>query len=290
MIGRQDVERVAGKVVLISGAARGQGRSHAVMLATEGADIVAVDGCGDALDIDTVGYALAADEDLAETVRLVEKEGRRAVAVRCDVRDRQQLAAAVGAAVAELGRLDVVVANAGIAPLSSSAPEGFIDAVDVNLVGAINTISACLPHLGIGASIIAIGSFAAFSGTVSSRTAGAAGYKFSKKALAHYVNDLAVALAPRSIRVNAVHPTNVNTDMLHSRPVYAQFVAEGAEPTREAAEAAFPSMHALPIAWVEPEDVSSAVVYLASDESRFVTGMQLRVDGGAFVKSHPFTG
>jgi NAD(P)-dependent dehydrogenase (short-subunit alcohol dehydrogenase family) len=212
------------------------------------------------------------------------------VEICCDVRDRQRLATAVAAAVAELGRLDVVIANAGIAPLSTRAPQGFIDAVDVNLVGAISTISVCLPHLGPGTSIIATGSFAAFSGTVSSRTAGAAGYKFSKKALAHYVNDLAAQLAPASIRVNAIHPTNVNTDMLHSRPVYEQFVPDGVEPTREAAEAGFPVLQAFPIPWVEPEDVSSAVVYLASDESRFVTGMQMRVDGGALVKSRAWTG
>src|SRR3982074_1605684 len=118
------MNRVAGKVVLVSGAARGQGRSHAVTLAAEGADIIAVDGCG---DIDTVGYPLASVDDLEETIRLVEKEGRRAVAIRCDVRDRQRLTAAVNDAVAELGHLDVVIANAGIAPLSTRAPEGFID-------------------------------------------------------------------------------------------------------------------------------------------------------------------
>jgi len=281
------MNRVAGKVVLITGAARGQGRSHAVRLAAEGADIIAVDGCD---DIGSVGYPLATVDDLDETVRLVEKEGRRAVSIRCDVRDRQQLTASVNDAVAELGHLDVVIANAGIAPLSTRASEGFVDAVDVNLVGAINTISACVEHLRAGASIIAIGSFAAFSNTVSTRTAGAAGYTFSKKALAHYVNDLAVQLAPLSIRANVVHPTNVNTDMLHSRPVYEQFLPEVENPTRQAAEAAFPVLQALPIPWVEPEDVSNAVVYLASDESRFVTGVQMRVDGGALVKSRPWTG
>jgi SDR family mycofactocin-dependent oxidoreductase len=286
----EHVDRVAGKVILITGAARGQGRSHAVMLAAQGADIIAVDGCGDRRDMDTVGYPLASVDDLAETIRLVEAEGRRALKICCDVRNRQQLTTAVTEVIAELGRLDVVVANAGIAPLSSRAPKGFVDAIDVNLVGAINTISACLPHLAAGASIIATGSFAAFSGTVSSHTAGAAGYKFSKKALSHYINDLAAQLGPESIRVNAVHPTNVNTAMLHSPPVYEQFVPDGVEPTREAAEAAFPVLQAFPISWVEPEDVSSAVVFLASDESRFVTGMQLRVDGGALVKSRAWTG
>jgi SDR family mycofactocin-dependent oxidoreductase len=279
------MNRVAGKVALITGAARGQGRSHAVMLAAEGADIIAVDACS---DIETTDYALATLDDLDETVRLVEKEGRRVVAATCDVRDRAELARIVGAAVGELGGLHIVVANAGIAPLNSNAVQGFVDAVDVNLIGAVNAISVALPHLGESASIIAIGSFAAFSQEVSNRTPGAAGYSFSKKVLAHYVNDLSLQLAPARIRANVVHPTNVNTDMLHSRPIYEQFLPGVDNPTREAAEAAFPVLQAMPIPYVEAEDISNAVLYLASDESRYVTGMQLRVDGGALVKRHPW--
>jgi len=279
--------RVAGKLALVTGAARGQGRSHAVMLAAEGADIIAVDACA---DIESNEYPLARPEDLEETARLVEKEGRRVVSVVCDVRDRAKLSATIDAAVAELGGLDVVVANAGIAPLSrGQSIQAFVDAIDVDFIGAVNTISAALGHLRSGASIVAIGSFAAFSDTVSNRTPGSAGYSFAKKVLAQYVNDLAVQLAGQMIRVNAVHPTNCNTDMLHSKPIYEQFLPDVEQPTREQANAAFPVLHAMPIPYVEPVDVSYAVLYLCSDESRYVTGLQMRVDGGAYIKRRPWS-
>jgi SDR family mycofactocin-dependent oxidoreductase len=279
--------RVAGKVALVTGAARGQGRSHAVMLAAEGADIIAVDACA---DIDSNEYPLASPADLEETALLVEKEGRRVVAVVCDVRDRAKLTATIDAAVAQLGGLDIVVANAGIAPLSrGQSVQAFVDAIDVDFIGAVNTISAALDHLRSGASIVAIGSFAAFSDTISDRTPGSAGYSFAKKVLAQYVNDLAVQLAGQMIRVNAVHPTNCNTDMLHSKPIYEQFLPDVEQPTREQANAAFPVLHAMPIPYVEPVDVSYAVLYLCSDESRYVTGLQMRVDGGAYIKRRPWS-
>jgi SDR family mycofactocin-dependent oxidoreductase len=279
--------RVAGKVALVTGAARGQGRSHAVMLAAEGADIIAVDACA---DIDSNEYPLASPADLEETARLVEKEGRRVEAVVCDVRDRAKLSATIDAAAAQLGGLDIVVANAGIAPLSrGQSVQAFVDAIDVDFIGAVNTISAALGHLRSGASIVAIGSFAAFSDTISDRTPGSAGYSFAKKVLAQYVNDLSVQLAGQMIRVNAVHPTNCNTDMLHSKPIYEQFLPDVEQPTREQANAAFPVLHAMPIPYVEPVDVSYAVLYLCSDESRYVTGLQMRVDGGAYVKRRPWS-
>ena len=281
------MSRVAGKVALVTGAARGQGRSHAVMLAAEGADIIAVDACA---DIESNEYPLARPEDLEETARLVEKEGRRVVSVVCDVRDRAKLGATIDAAVAELGGLDAVVANAGIAPLSrGQSIQAFVDAIDVDFIGAVNTISAALGHLRSGASIVAIGSFAAFSDTISDRTPGSAGYSFAKKVLAQYVNDLAIQLAGQMIRVNAVHPTNCNTDMLHSKPIYEQFLPDVEQPTREQANAAFPVLHAMPIPYVEPVDVSYAVLYLCSDESRYVTGLQMRVDGGAYIKRRPWS-
>jgi SDR family mycofactocin-dependent oxidoreductase len=279
--------RVAGKVALVTGAARGQGRSHAVVLAAEGADIIAVDACA---DIDSNEYPLASPADLEETARLVEKEGRRVEAVVCDVRDRAKLSATIDAAAAQLGGLDIVVANAGIAPLSrGQSVQAFVDAIDVDFIGAVNTISAALGHLRSGASIVAIGSFAAFSDTISDRTPGSAGYSFAKKVLAQYVNDLSVQLAGQMIRVNAVHPTNCNTDMLHSKPIYEQFLPDVEQPTREQANAAFPVLHAMPIPYVEPIDVSYAVLYLCSDESRYVTGLQMRVDGGAYVKRRPWS-
>lgn len=282
------MNRVAGKVALVTGAARGQGRSHAVMLAAEGADIIAVDVCANIASND---YPLATIADLDETARLVEKEGRRALTAVCDVRDRAQLSTVVDDAVTSLGGLHIVIANAGIAPLSSGQSiQAFVDAVDVDFIGAVNTISASLPHLTAGASIVAIGSFAAFSDSISDRSPGSAGYSFAKKVLAHYVNDLSGQLAGEMIRVNAVHPTNCNTDMLHSKPIYEQFVPGVLNPSREQAEASFPSLQAMPIPYVEPTDVSYAVLYLSSDESRYVTGLQMRVDGGAYVKRRSWSG
>lgn len=288
--------RLAGKVVLISGAARGQGRSHARMLAAEGADIIALDLCE---DIETNEYPLARPEDLDETARLVEKEGRSAFTAIVDVRDRVALADAVDRGVAELGHLDVVVANAGIAPLTAGLPmQAFVDAVDVDLVGVLNLVHVSLKHLQEGASIIATGSLAAFLASLMSSMdaggmqagAGGAGYAFAKQVVAHYVNDLALQLAPKNIRVNAIHPSNCNTDMLHSRPMYKAFRPDLQEPTREDAELSFPVLHAMPIPYVEPEDVSEVVVFLASDASRYITGQQIRVDAGGFLKVKPWSG
>lgn len=284
--------RVEGKVVLISGAARGQGRSHARVLASEGADIIALDLCE---DIETNEYPLARPEDLDETARLVEKEGRKAYTAIVDVRDRAGLAAAIDAGVAELGKLDVVVANAGIAPLSAGGPpQAFVDAVDVDLVGVLNLVGASLKHLNAGASIMATGSLAA---SLASRDTsgmdagpGGAGYGFAKQVVAHYINDLALQLAPSHIRANCIHPTNVNTDMLHSAPMYRLFRPDVEQPTREQAEETFPFLNAMPIPYIEPEDVSELVLFLASDASRYMTGQQIRVDAGGALKAIPWTG
>lgn len=281
--------RLSGKVAFITGIARGQGRSHAVAMAGEGADIIGIDLCA---DIETNRYPLASRSDLDETVKLVEGLDRRIIATVADVRDPTAIRTAITDGVAQLGRLDVVVANAGIAPLGGDLPStAFADVVDVNLVGVINTVHAALPHLTAGASIIATGSLAAFlRGSVDNPSSGPGGqgYGFAKKALANYVHDLALCLAKDQIRVNAVHPTNCNTDMLHSAPMYAQFRPDLENPTREDAEQTFPVLNAMPTPWVEPSDISHAVVYLASDESRYVTGTQLRVDAGAYLKAHPF--
>jgi SDR family mycofactocin-dependent oxidoreductase len=279
------MSRVHGKVALITGAARGQGRSHAVRLAEEGADIVAFDLCA---DIDDVGYSLATPADLDETGRLVEKAGRSVLTRVCDVRDRNALDEAVAAAVAEFGRIDVVVANAGICPLDPGKPlTTFADAVDVDLVGVLNTVHAALPHVPDGASIILTGSVAALvdGATKSPRQGpGGIGYAMSKQMLGSYAETLALQGAPRGVRCNVVHPTNVNTDMLQSPPMFRQFRPDLEEPTAEDARHAFPAMQAMPVPWIEPQDVSHAVVYLASDESRYVTGVQLKVDAGALLK------
>jgi SDR family mycofactocin-dependent oxidoreductase len=278
--------RVEDKVVFITGAARGQGRSHAVHLAEEGADIIAVDICEDIASND---YPLARREDLDETAKLVEKTGRRIVSIQADVRDRAALAKALRAGVAELGKLDVVVANAGICPLGEDkSVDAFVDAVDVDLIGVMNAVHVALPHLHDGASIIMTGSVAGLLSSASSGSGpqglGGAGYNLAKRVIVEYSTTLAVKLAPKSIRVNAVHPSNCNTDMLQSEPMYRTFRPDLANPTVEEAEVGFRSMQAMPIPWVEPSDISYAVVYLASDESRYVTGMQLRVDGGATIQ------
>ncbi|HKT02660.1 MAG TPA: mycofactocin-coupled SDR family oxidoreductase [Rugosimonospora sp.] len=282
--------RVEGKVAFITGAARGQGRSHAVRLAEEGADIIAVDLCH---DLESLKYALAGPDDLKETVRLVEALGRRIVAVQGDVRERQQLHAALEQGLAQFGRLDIVVAQAGIAAMKGEPPlQAWTDVLDTNLLGTINAIHAALPHLAEGASVIATGSTAAFMNAVPMREVGTDpgghGYMYAKRLLSQYVHELARVLAPRSIRVNAVHPTNVNTDMLQSEPMYRSFRPDLEHPTRADAEPAFYVQQAMPVPWVEPIDISNAVLYLASDESRYVTGMQLRVDAGGYLKWHDF--
>ncbi|SHN43732.1 mycofactocin-coupled SDR family oxidoreductase [Cryptosporangium aurantiacum] len=274
--------RMEGKVAFVTGAARGQGRSHAVRLAEEGADIVAVDICA---QLESVPYAMASEADLAETARLVEALDRRVVTRVADVRERAQLVAAVEAGVAELGHLDVVVANAGISPIGTSVPTiGWFDTVSTNLVGVINTLEAAFPHLGAGASIVVTGSMAAFmAGSVDSAGPGGAGYSHAKKAVARLVHDLALTLAPLSIRVNAVHPGNIATPMLLNDMMYKVFRPDLEHPTREDAEPAFGSMHKLPVNTLDPVDISEAVLYLASDAARYVTGQQLKVDAGALL-------
>lgn len=280
--------RLAGKVAFVTGAARGQGRSHAVHLADEGADLILVDI---GADIASNEYPLASAGDLDETVRLVEKSGRRAIAAQTDVRDRVALEQVLAAAVAELGGLHVVVANAGICPLGNDIPvQGFVDAFDVDFIGVVNSVHVALPHLGSGGSIIVTGSVAGLvpqtgiAGQGGLQGPGGDGYGLAKKMIREYTRSLALTLGPQSIRVNTVHPTNVNTDMLHNLSMYRTFRPDLAEPTREDAELTFPFMQAMPVPYIEPSDISHAVVYLASDEARYVTGQQLFVDAGASLK------
>lgn len=277
--------RVEGKVALITGAARGQGRHHAVRLAEEGADVIVVDICA---DIPGIGYPMATPEDLEETVRLVEKFDRRAVASVVDVRDRPALHKAVASAIDTFGRIDVVVANAGVCPIGPGYPvSAFADAMDVDLIGVLNTIHVALPWVAPGGSIIATGSVAAMLPNAVNNPGngpGGAGYGLAKQFISQYVVVLARQVAAQRIRVNAVHPTNCNTDMLHSPPMYKAFRKDLPHPTRADVEEAFPRMQAMPIPYVEPDDIAHAVVFLASDESRYVTGLQLAVDGGALLK------
>jgi len=280
--------RVAGKVALITGAARGQGRSHALKLAEEGADIILFDICR---DIDTNGYPLATPADLRDAGLEVEKTGRRAVTAEVDVRNKAALTKALAEAVDELGRLDVVVANAGICPLGPDRPiSAFADAFDVDFIGVVNTVHAALPYLQPGASVITIGSVAGLLAENSSGDnvgpvgPGGAGYNLAKQLVDRYTRALAKELAPLSIRANAVHPTNVNSPMLHSEPMYKTFRPDLESPGRDDAMLAFPVVQAMPIPYMETEDTSNAICFLASDESRYVTGLQFRVDAGATLK------
>ena len=235
--------RVDGKVIFVTGAVRGQGRAHAVRLAQEGADII----CCDILeDIATNRYPLSRQSDLDDTLRLIESYGRRVVARQGDVRDPAAMKAIVNEGVAEMGRLDGVVANAGICPLAEPDPQAFFDVVTVNFNGMVHALDAALPHIVDGGSIAAIASVAALlQRTTDTSGPGGIGYALSKRLVASMVNDLALVLAPRMIRVNAVHPTNCNTDMLNSDIMYQAFRPDLQNPTREDALEAFPTMNAM---------------------------------------------
>lgn len=282
--------RVQGKVAFVTGAARGQGRSHAVRLAEEGADIIAVDLCE---NIDTIGYPMATPEDLEETAALIEKTGRRAVTAKADVREASQLKNALEDGIAQLGGLDIVVAQAGVAGMKGQPQlQAWIDVINTNLIGTINAIQVSLMHLKEGASIIATGSTAALMDTHQKNDPGndpgGMAYVHSKRALSAYVHDLATELAPRGIRANVVHPTNCNTNMLQSEPMYRSFRPDLEKPELKDAEPVFYVQQAMKVPWVEPEDISNAVLWLASDEARFVTGAQLRVDAGGYLKWYDY--
>ena len=274
-----------GKVAFVTGAARGQGRSHAVRLAQEGADIIAVDICE---TFDSMNYPLATAEDLAQTVKDVEALDRRIVAAQGDVRDRARLKSVLDDGLAVFGRLDIVVANAGVTAMKSpTTVQAFIDGIDVDLGGVLNTVGVTVPQLTPGSSIIVTGSTAGLMKGLIDNPAtgpGGAGYAWAKRTIATYVEALALQLAPHMIRVNAIHPTNVNTTLLHNDDIYRAFRPDLENPTREDAMLAFPAMQAMPIPYIEPGDVSELVAFLASDSSRYMTGLNIRLDAGAMLK------
>ncbi|MCX4091002.1 mycofactocin-coupled SDR family oxidoreductase [Nocardia sp. alder85J] len=283
-------ESLAGKVAFITGAARGQGRAHALAMASEGADIIAVDICR---NIESNPYPLATPEDLEETARGVEKLGRRIVARIADVRERHELRDAITAGVAEFGTIDIVVANAGILPMAMGKPDPmhFVDASDVDLLGVMNTVAVSIPHLPDGSSIIVTGSTAGMiRGTTDNPNMGpgGSGYGWSKRVVIEYVEEMSLHLAPRMIRINAMHPTNCNTALLQNDGMYSMFrpdlTAVGKKATREDAEPLFSLFQAMPIPYVEPEDIAHLAVFLASDKSRYITGQQIRVDAGSLLK------
>lgn len=268
--------KLDGKVAFITGAARGQGRSHALRLAEEGADIIAVDICG---QIDTVPYDLATADDLAVTAKEVESRGRRVVARQADVRDREALQAAFEAGVAELGPVDIVVANAGIASIGSDeGPTSWQDVIDVNLTGVYNTVEVALPSMierGAGGSIVLTSSTAGLTG-IGGLSGGGLGYTASKHGVVGLMRNYATNLAPHSIRVNTVHPTGVNTQMVVNDAMQ-EFLR--LEPERQSG-----LTNAMPVELLDPEDISNAIVWLVSDDARYVTGVTLPVDAGFTLK------
>jgi SDR family mycofactocin-dependent oxidoreductase len=267
-----------GKVAFITGAARGQGRSHALTLAREGADIIAVDICRQA---PTVPYPMATPEDLAETVKEVEALDRRIIASEVDVRDLAALTTAVNEGVAELGRLDIVLANAGIstpAPTLEMDEQVWDEMIEINLTGQWKTIRAAVPHIiagGRGGSVVITSSQAAIYTNDNT-----AHYSAAKAGLVMLMKVLAKELGPQSIRVNTIHPTTVATDMILNEPTYRLFRPDLENPTREDFEVAARTLNKLPIAAIEPADISNAILYLVSDAGRYVTGTTHVVDAG----------
>jgi len=273
--------RVEGKVAFITGAARGQGRSHAIRLAEEGADIIAVDINE---QIESVPFPMGTAEDLAQTVKEVEALDRRIIATRADVRDYQALKAAVDEGVAQLGRLDIVVANAGIvsfAPTVDLTEQSWQDVIDVNLTGVWHTAKATIPHLRAagGGSMTLISSGAGAKGSPN-----LAHYVAAKHGVIGLMRTLANELALDMIRVNALLPTSVNTDMIHNAAMYELFAPDIDQPTKEQVGERFAALNALPIPWIESRDISNTVLFLASDEGRYITGVPLPVDAGQLGK------
>ena len=275
--------RVEGKVALVTGAARGQGRSHAVALAQEGADVIAVDICR---PFDRSPAPGATPEDLAQTAEMIKAADRRVVSAEVDVRDFDALKAAVDSGVEQLGRLDVIVANAGIGTngvkLHRMDEETWQEMIDVNLSGVWKTVKASVAHIkagGRGGSIILTSSVA---GLKSYPHTGH--YVAAKHGVVGLMRSFAVELGQDFIRVNSVHPTHVNTPLLINEQTFRMFRPDLKNPGPDDLAPICQTFHMLPIPWVQPEDISNAVLFLASDESRYITGVTLPVDAGSCLK------
>ncbi|HWI22479.1 MAG TPA: mycofactocin-coupled SDR family oxidoreductase [Baekduia sp.] len=274
--------RFDGKVALISGAARGQGRSHAVRLAEEGADVAIFDLAG---PLASPRYPMPTPDDLAETARLVSEAGGRVVSRQGDVRDREALEGLVADTVSELGPIDLVVANAGITSLGPAVdltPAMWDEMIGINLTGAWNTVQIAMPSMieaGRGGAIVFTSSIAGLMGMPT-----LAHYTASKHGLVGLMKALANELAPHNIRVNTVNPTNVGTPMLLNDFTYQNFRPDIDGPTQDDAKAAFMSYNLLQVPWMEVEDVSHAVLWLLSDEARYVTGAAIPIDCGSLAK------
>ena len=278
--------RLDGKVAFVTGIARGQGRAHAIALADEGADIIGIDR---AADVATMSYPLGTEEELAETVRLIEKTGRRVVARRGDVRDRAVVESLLADGVAEFGRLDVVVASAGVSPPSRKlweiSTEQWDDVIGINLTGVFHTLAASVPHLLATrdtGSIIVISSGAALINVPN-----LSDYVTTKHGVIGMAKSLANELAHRQIRVNVIAPGTVDTPMVTANEAqFRLFRPDLPNPTVEDVGEGFKQRNPMGRPWLQPDDISRAVVYLASEESRWITGVVLPVDQGN--ANHPF--
>ena len=265
---------LAGKVAFVTGAARGQGRSHALTLAAQGADIIAADICH---DTPGVSYPLATPDDLAETARGVEALDRRIVAVQADTRDINSLQSAFDRGVAQLGGCDIVVANAGVTGLDSPEPDPYSrwqTVIDTNLTGTWHTLRVSTPTMidqGRGGSVIITGSTSALRGNNPGTGAGEA-YTASKHGLVGLMRNSANTLAQHRIRVNIIHPTGVATGMIRN---------DSFDRVLQANPEIYNGMNnLLPVDVLQPEDISNAVLFLASDAAKYITGISLPVDAG----------
>lgn len=272
--------RLDGKVALITGAARGQGRSHAVTFASEGADIIGVDICR---QLETVPYAMSTSADLAETVRLVEEHDRRALAIEADARSESEMADAVKTGLAEFGHIDILAINHGIAAFGPSwelTEAQWDEMLDTNLKGVWVSAKAVIPHMieRGGGSIIITSSTAGLKGM-----ANIGHYAAAKHGVVGLARTLAIELAPHMIRVNTIHPTMVNTPMVMNESTMRLF-GGGQDISQEQFAQVGQALNLLPIPWVEASDISAAYLFLASDESRYITGVQLPVDAGLITK------
>jgi SDR family mycofactocin-dependent oxidoreductase len=276
---------VDGKVALVTGAGRGQGRSHAVRLAAEGADIIAVDIC--ATPLETLSYELSTEDDLDATIKEIEAAGRRAVKVIADVRSLADMERAVEAGLAELGKIDIVCANAGIgtwAVVWEMTAQQWNEMVDINLTGVFNTVRAALPSMverGEGGSLVLTSSTAGLRAYPNT-----AHYTAAKHGVIGLMKVLTQECGPHGIRVNAVCPTTVRTPLVINDSTFELFAPDVENPGEDDVREAFAGLNILPdVAWIEPSDVSDAVLFLCSDAAKYVTGVALPIDAGNTVKT-----
>jgi SDR family mycofactocin-dependent oxidoreductase len=269
--------KLEGQVAVVTGGARGQGRSHAVHIAREGADVVICDVCH---DLDAVRYPMATEEDLEETVRLVEKEGRRCIALQADVRDYDQVKAVTDRAAEEFGKIDILVANAGVMrmnPIQDHTPDQWRDVVDTNLTGVYHAMHAVAPHL-------IRNNYGRIVATASTMARGAAGnsvsYVAAKWGVVGMVKSVAHDLAPWNVTVNAVAPTSVSTHMIHNLDLYKLFRPDLDEPTIDDVREAFKTLNVIPVSWLEPEEISKSVLFLLSEDAKYITGSVIDINAG----------